>query len=169
VRLASDALPHERRGAAGGRAPILRASWSHLSALLATVWIQGCGAPGGTNAAVAPRATAAESEPAERTGLPAGRPTFPLDSDGRIARATLHRLDIVTGFEEVRPGLLRLRIGKGWMAASAEYHLSHLFGGYAAQLGPDRKPVMELWQGGRKIGEYTVDGLLIGAEFSTPR
>ena len=147
----------------------MRASRSHLFAILATAWIQGCGVPARTSPAVAPRSTAADSELGGGTGLPAGRSTFPLDSDGRIARSTLQRLDIIAGFEEVRPGLLRLRIGKGWIQASAEYHLSHLFGGYASQLGPDRKPVLELWQGSRKIGEYTTDGLLIGPEFSTPR
>jgi hypothetical protein len=131
--------------------------------------MQGCGTAVSTSAAVPPRASAADSALAEQASLPAGRSTFPLDSDGRNARGTLQRLDIISGFDEVRPGLLRLTVGKGWIQASAEYHLSRLFGGYASQLGPNIKPVFELWQAGRKFGEYAIDGLLIGPEFSTPR
>jgi len=92
-----------------------------------------------------------------------------LDPDGRAALATLERLNMVTACEEVSPGLLRLRLGSGWDRAGAEYHLSHVYNGYASHIETGRPVALELWQGDGKIGEYTADGLLIGPEFATPR
>jgi hypothetical protein len=139
-----------------------------LFALLAAAWLQGCGAPAGSAPSPAPRPATNPTE-SNRTGPPAGDPNFTLDADGRTALATMQRLNMITSCEEARPGLLRLTLGSGWVRPTAEYHLNHIYNGYTPHLDPDQAAVLELWQGGQKIGEYTIDGLLMGPEFSTPR
>lgn len=133
---------------------------------IATLWmVEGCSTPASSNPPVSPAraATASAATRGEQTT------TFMLEPDGRIALATLERLDMVTAVEEASPGLLRLRLGNGWNRAAAEYHLSHLYNAYTPHLDSHRPVALELWQGDAKIGEYTADGLLIGPEFTTPR
>jgi hypothetical protein len=89
----------------------------------------------------------------------------------RRALSDVIRLGIVSNYEEVKPGLLVLVLGKGYHTATAvEYNFKQLYAAYIALLNyPDEHPVMELWQRGEKIGEYTRDGMLIGSDYSTPR
>lgn len=133
---------------------------------LSALWLtQACGGSPASTPPVVPAAAPASATPA--TVRPAS--SLPLDPDGRIALATLQRLDMISTCEEASPGLLRLRLGNGWNRAAAEYHLSHLYTSYALQVEPGQTVALELWQGDAKIGEYTADGLLIGPEFAKPR
>jgi hypothetical protein len=140
------------------------ALWKDLPPLMLYGALQAC----------APAASTTPAAPARASQQPAAAPreqaaTFQLDPDGRAALTTLERLNMVTACEEVSPGLLRLRLGGGWDRAGAEYHLSHIYNGYASHVEAGRTVALELWQGNAKIGEYTADGLLIGPEFATPR
>ncbi|MGH7498831.1 MAG: hypothetical protein ACREL3_08275 [Gemmatimonadales bacterium] len=134
-----------------------------ICALLAVWVLAGCGGQAGSTAPVSPKRSPANA-PADQATIP-----FVLDPDGRIALATLERLNMITTCEEASPGLLRLRLGSGWNRPAAEYHLSHLYNAYAPHIEGGQMVALELWQGNSKIGEYTVDGLLIGPEFSKPR
>jgi hypothetical protein len=116
-----------------------------------------------------PRATPAPAQDSSASAAVRPASALPLDSDGRLALATLKRLDMVTSGEESSSGVLRLHLGQGWNRAAAEYHLSHLFSSYALQVEPGHTVALELWQGDAKIGEYTADGLLIGSAFADPR
>jgi hypothetical protein len=88
------------------------------------------------------------------------------DPDARTALETLERLNMVSACEEPSPGLLRLALGPGWSRPPAEHHLDNLFNGYAKQLAKGQKALIELWKGGSKVGEYTIDGLVYGGESS---
>ncbi|MGH7497903.1 MAG: hypothetical protein ACREL3_03515 [Gemmatimonadales bacterium] len=85
---------------------------------------------------------------------------FILNQDVRSALTNLERLKIVTGAEEVRPGLVRLSLGQMAPLAQMEYHIGFLHGSYQAALPYGADAVVELWSKGSKMGEYTRDGLL---------
>jgi hypothetical protein len=89
----------------------------------------------------------------------------------RLALSDVMRLRIVTSYEEVEPGLLVLVFGSGYhTSTSLAYNLRRLYAAYVDVLNyPEKDPVMELWQNGRKIGEYTREGPLVGQEYVTPR
>lgn len=135
----------------------------HTTLLLAAVCFgcagQGTGASG-TQEGVAP--AAAPSAQASNA------PCEHLDPDGRIALATMERLQLLAGCQEASSGVLHLEVGDKWKRAEAEYHLNHLFNGYSTHVEPGRRVVLELWRDRKKVGEYTIDGLLYDSEF-TPR
>jgi hypothetical protein len=89
----------------------------------------------------------------------------------RLALSDVVRLRIVASYEEVEPGVLVLVLGSGYRTStSLEYNLRQLYAAYVDLLNyPEKDPVMELWQNGRKIGEYTRDGPLVRPESVTPR
>jgi hypothetical protein len=80
----------------------------------------------------------------------------------------MERLELIAACEEASPGVLRLQVGDKWKRPEAEYHLNHLFNGYSTHVEPGQRVVLELWRDGKKVGEYTIDGLLYDSEF-TPR
>lgn len=86
---------------------------------------------------------------------------FRLNPDVRSALNNLERLNIVTGAEEVRPGLVRLSIGEMAPLAQMEYHIGFLHGSYMSALPFGADAVVELWSKGSKMGEYSKDGLVV--------
>ena len=84
----------------------------------------------------------------------------------RLALGDVTRLEIVADYEEVRPGRLMLTVGDGYYTStSVEYNLRQLYAAYSELLGhPKQSPVLELWSNGRKLGEYTREGLSEGLE-----
>jgi hypothetical protein len=136
----------------------------HQAALLVSAICLGCAGQGGSTRG-APGATAPAVSPATQTK---DAPCDHLDTDGRTALTTLERLGLIAGCQEAGPGVLRLQIGDKWKRAEAEYHLNHLFNGYSTHVEPEHPVVLELWKDGQKVGQYTIDGLLYGSEF-TPR
>ena len=94
------------------------------------------------------------------TGDPDGS-AFMGNQDVRSALGNLQRLKIVTGAEEVGPGLVRLSIGTMAPQAQMEFHISFLQGSYQAALPYGQAAVVELWRNGSKVGEYTRKGLVL--------
>jgi hypothetical protein len=94
-------------------------------------------------------------------------PTPPLDRTEamRLALGDVTRLRIVDSYKEAAPGVLVLGLGRGYgTSPSLEYNLGRLYAAYGELLQyPDTDPVMELWLNGRKLGEYTRDGLRLGS------
>ena len=84
---------------------------------------------------------------------------FMGNQDVRSALTNLQRLKIVTGAEEVGPGLVRLSIGTMAPQAQMEFHIGYLQGSYHAALPYGQDAVIELWRNGSKVGEYTRRGL----------
>ena len=103
-------------------------------------------------------------DPRAATLSPAASPdasAFADNQDVRSALTNLQRLKIVTGAEEVWPGLVRLSIGTMAPQARMEFHISYLQGSYQASLPYGQAAVVELWQNGSKVGEYTRRGLVL--------
>jgi hypothetical protein len=130
--------------------------------------LQACspGSPAGGNPV--PKDTPAAGSSQSRSSAPAQECAL-ADPDARTALETLQRLGMVTTCQEQRAGVLRLELGPGWSRPPAEHHLNHLFNGYSQQVGADRKPVIELWKRGQKVGQYTIDGLVYGTERTPPQ
>jgi hypothetical protein len=93
-----------------------------------------------------------------------------MDRAMRQALSDVTRLGIATAYREVRPGVLALTLGEGYSSAtSTEYNLIRLQHAYGGFLNYQVPAILELWRDGRKIGEFTRDGLLVGPAFSKPR
>jgi hypothetical protein len=72
------------------------------------------------------------------------------------------RLGIVTGYSEVRPGRVALRLGPGFSTTSTvEYHLKRIYSAYGDYLHHTLAPVLELHAGNEIVGDYTWDGLAL--------
>jgi hypothetical protein len=113
------------------------------------------------------RETGAGQPAAEGTERDNGQ--FFRNQDVRSALANLERLNVVNGAEEVRPGLVRLSIRELAPRATLEYHISFLHASYQATLPFGQDAVVELWAQGIKLGEFTSNGLVIGADYEKPR
>ena len=89
----------------------------------------------------------------------------------RLALGDVTRLDIVAHYDEAGPGRLVLVLGNGYdSSTSVHYNLRRLYTAYVDLLDfPDTNPVMELWQNGKQLGEYTREGLVVGPEGIKPR
>lgn len=158
----------------------LRACW----ALALAASAGGCGSRSPAPA-VAPAGT--EASPGPPAGWDDSKigPPFVVDdfeqaprSNGDLLRTpTLHvamedlrRLRLVSGFQEVRLGLLRVAAGDHFESGtSVAYNFSRLQSAYSRSLDYAGDAVIEIWKDGRKVGECTRDGLLVGAAYSTPR
>jgi hypothetical protein len=94
---------------------------------------------------------------------------FFRNQDVRSALTNLERLHVVSGAEEVRPGLVRLAIRELAPRATLEYHIGYLHASYQAALPFGHVATVELWSQGMKLGEYTRNGLIVGADYAKPR
>ena len=87
-----------------------------------------------------------------------------------VAMADLRRLRLVAGFQEMRLGLLRVAAGDEFeRGTSVSYNFSRLHSAYGRSLDYAGDAIIEVWKDGRKIGECTRDGLLVGPAYSLPR
>ena len=106
--------------------------------------------------APAPRTESASPTPRSSGGSESFR------GDAQIAHSLgdLTRLNVISSYEERKPGVLVLYLSEGYSStSSAEYHLQRLHSAYLTHLHHSEPPVLELWQGEKKIGEYTGRGL----------
>jgi hypothetical protein len=102
----------------------------------------------------------------------AGRSKGELRRSTTLRRALddVARVGIVADFQEVRAGFLRLDLGKGFATGSSvDYNLNRLRLAYSESLNLPTRCILELWDQGQKVGEYTENGMLLGPEYSTPR
>jgi hypothetical protein len=87
-----------------------------------------------------------------------------------VAMDDLRRLRLISAFQEMRLGLLRVATGDEFeRGTSVAYNFARLHAAYSRSLDYPGDAVIEVWMDGRKIGECTHDGLLIGTEYSLPR
>jgi hypothetical protein len=94
---------------------------------------------------------------------------FLRNQDVRSALTNLERLHVVSGAEEVRPGLVRLTIRELAPRATLEYHIGYLHASYQAALPFGQAATVELWSQGMKLGEYSRNGLVVGADYARPQ
>lgn len=80
------------------------------------------------------------------------------------------RLGLISGFQEMRRGLLRLQTGpKFTKGTSVSYNFGRLRMAYRKSIDYYGDGILEIWENGRKLGEYTVDGLFLGPSYREPR
>jgi hypothetical protein len=80
------------------------------------------------------------------------------------------RTHLVTTVEQGPVGILRVGVGEKFHSHQArEYYFSQLAVAYHTWAVDSHPLIIELWEGGRKIGEYTDRTLLIGPGYTTPR
>jgi len=115
--------------------------------------------------AIGPPLTVVDAETAPRTNADLLR-----NSDFHQAVDDVRRIDLISYFQEVRRGLLRVEAGSQFeTGTSVQYNFTRLHSAYSKSIDYYGEAVIEIWQRGRKIGECTRDGLLLGPEYSTPR
>jgi hypothetical protein len=90
--------------------------------------------------------------------------------DFHQAMDDVRRLRLIDYFQEVRRGLLRVEAGDQFASGtSVAYNFTRLHSAYSRSIEFYGQAIIEIWQRGRKLGECTRDGLLLGPEYSTPR
>ena len=132
---------------------------------------------GAADTAAVPTDTLAGPEPAP--GDPAVVPFQPSAPNEIVSEAArtqrtfavgdMIRAGIATVVEQGPPGVLRVGVGRAFHAhASREFHFRRLASAYYSWTGEGRPLVVELWEGGQKIGEYSNDTFELGPEHTTP-
>jgi hypothetical protein len=90
--------------------------------------------------------------------------------DFHQAMDDVRRLRLVASFQEMRRGLLRVSTGAQFeTGTSVAYNFTRLHAAYSRSIDYYGEAIIEIWRNGRKVGEYTREGLLLGPEYSTPR
>jgi len=114
--------------------------------------------------AIGPPLTVVDAETAPRTNADLLR-----HPDFHQAMDDVRRLKLISYFQEVRRGLLRVEAGSEFeTGTSVQYNFTRLHSAYSKSIDYYGEAIIEIWQRGRKIGESTRDGLLLGPEYSTP-
>lgn len=114
--------------------------------------------------AIGPPLTVVDAETAPRTNADLLR-----NPDFHQAVDDVRRLQLISYFQEVRRGLLRVEAGGQFeTGTSVAYNFTRLHAAYSKAIDYYGEAIIEIWQRGRKIGESTRDGLLLGPEYSTP-
>jgi hypothetical protein len=155
-----------------------------LSPLPLLVVLQGCAArsPSGTvepapdTARVAadtiPAPEPAPQDPVMESFQPSAENEVVSDavrSQRRFIVGDMIRADIATVVEQGSPGVLRVGLGRGFHTqGSREFYFRRLASAYHTWTAEDRPLVVELWEGGRKVGEYSNNVFALGPEHSTP-
>ena len=149
-----------------------------LSLTLCVALLQGCaGTVGSKDTDVAPI-----SQPPGDSAATAKPPTQPFRSSApneivsegaeakrRLVVGDMVRTDLVTTVEQGPLGILRVGVGARFHShESREYYFRQLASAYHTWTADSNPLVIELWQGGRKIGEYTEQAFLIGPRYTTP-
>ena len=79
------------------------------------------------------------------------------------------RANVATAVEQGPPGILRVGVGPAFHSnTSREFYFGKLASAYHTWVPEGYSLVTELWEGGRKIGEYTDGTFSIGPAYSTP-
>lgn len=90
--------------------------------------------------------------------------------DFHQAMDDVRRLRLVSSFQEMRRGLLRVSAGDQFESGtSVAYNFTRLHSAYTKSIDYYGEAIIEIWRNGRKVGECTREGLLVGPEYSTPQ
>ena len=144
-----------------------------LSFTACVALLQGCAGHGskGTNVEPQPNPAAVAQPP-----LRLFRPSAPdeIVSEGVIAEPRLVvgdmlRIDLVTTVEQGPLGILRVGIGGRFHSHhTREFHFAQLASAYYTWTVDGGPLLVELWEGGKKFGEYTDQGFRIGPRYVAP-
>jgi hypothetical protein len=81
----------------------------------------------------------------------------------------MRRIDLVTTVEQGPPGILRVAVGRGFHSHQARhYYFIQLASAYYTWKSESQPLIIELWEGGRKIGEYADRAFHVGPGYTAP-
>jgi hypothetical protein len=157
-----------------------------LSALAAAVLSAACVSINAAAVVAQTPAAAADSSPTAPAQAPLGvvspgLPAAPPEADQevidgqtrdkrRILLADMTRLGIVRDLQQGPPGVLRVAVGdKFYTAGNKDFYFGKLSTAYYGWTEPSGAIVIEVWDKGRKFGEYANGSFLLGPEHSAPR
>jgi hypothetical protein len=90
-------------------------------------------------------------------------------AERRLVVGDLLRTELVTRVEQGPVGILRVGVGERFHSHhSRDYHFSHLASAYYTWTVDGQPLTIELWEGGKKIGDYTDRRFRIGPSYATP-
>lgn len=153
-----------------------------LACTLLVLLLHGCAAavgPTGDDAAPQPETPTEQPQAPEPDPRPAEpfEPSAPgeivsdaVKTDRRFIVGDMRRANIATTVEQGPPGILRVGIGPGFHTqGSREFFFRRLASAYFTWVQEGQPLVIELWEGGAKIGEYTSGRFAIGPDYAAPR
>jgi hypothetical protein len=80
------------------------------------------------------------------------------------------RTDLVTTVEQGPVGILRVGVGRGFHSHQArQYYFTQLASAYYTWKSEGHPLIIEVWEGGRKIGEYADRTFHVGPDYTAPR
>jgi hypothetical protein len=92
-----------------------------------------------------------------------------IKAERNLVVGDMIRTDLITTVEQGRLGVLRAGVGARFHAHEArEYHFAQLASAYYTWTVDNQPLIIELWEGGRKIGEYANETFRIGPRYTTP-
>jgi hypothetical protein len=150
---------------------------------LAVLILQGCAArAAGTDTAANPPVPAGDTLQPADTAAPQPpeelfEPSAPneivsegVKSQRRFVVEDMRRAKVASSVEQGPPGILRVGVGESFHTLGArEFYFSKLASAYYTWAVEGQPLVVELWEDGAKIGEYSRGAFLMGASYSTPR
>jgi hypothetical protein len=156
-----------------------------LSPLSCVLLLQGCAAifgSKGTDVTAVSDTAVVAAEPPRDTATVAQPPGQPFQAsapneivservkaDRRKAVGDILRTGLATTVEQGPPGILRVGVGPRFRTHQARlYYFTQLAFAYDSWSAEGRRLIIELWERGRKIGEYSNQAFAIGPEHTTP-
>src|SRR5215207_6854459 len=140
---------------------------------LCVALLQGCAAKPAVVAAEPQRDSAAIAQPrvpSFQSSAPNEIVSERVKTDRSKAFGDMIRTGMVTTVEQGPPGILRVGVEERFHSHPArEYYFTQLAFAYYGWRADGHPIVVELWEGGRKFGEYTDRAFLIGPRYTTPR
>lgn len=139
-----------------------------LPTLFCVALLAGCGSrpPAAVAPTPSPQAPAADSLP-----VAAVDPSLNLESDLRLRLVVVDimRIGIARSVQQPASGVLRLEAGPGFNSPSLQHHLGRLHSAYwLHDPTRDQPPVIEIYQAGEKLGQYTDKGLALDRQPTVP-
>lgn len=118
--------------------------------------------------------TAVPAPPPAEAFFEPSAPDEVVTEDDRIRRRTvvsdMIRLGIITAVQQGPHGILRTAVGESFnMSSTKDLQYRRLAVAYAGWTAPAQSLVIELWDQGKKIGEFTDGAFLVGPDNAAPR
>jgi hypothetical protein len=135
--------------------------------------LQGCAAKPAVVAPEPQRDSAAAPQPSMqsfRSSAPNEIVTERVKTERSRAVGDMLRTGLITTVEQGPLGILRVGVGEKFYSHQArEYYFTQLAVAYHSWKIDGHPIIVELWESGSKIGEYTDRAFLIGPRYTTPR
>ena len=145
--------------------------------VLTILLLAACGGPPAVSTAptpAAPDSTRVPAPPPAEAMLEVSAPGELVTEDALVRRRTvvsdMIRLGIITAAQQGPVGVLRTAVGESFRTSSTkDLQYRRLAVEYSGWATPQKSLAIELWERGKKIGEFSDGAFLIGPADATPR